>query len=336
MFSYRIVGTVALTLLVLGLSACQPILVTAPAEAPAGQEAAAAEAEIALIDEDVPYAEGPLWVDGKLYYVGYGSDDVRAWDGSSIETVWEAPEGEPFTRCGPSGLALRDNGNLLITCYDTNTLQEITLTGEDVATYAEDVNGEGLVGPNDLVKDSQGGIYFTASGVFDPASPASGKIYYIDNENEIQDAAEGVILHYSNGLALVDQGARLLVNEHLDNKITQFDVLAPGELANPTTFLQLSEMVPDPPDADPALGPDGLEIGPQTGNLYIPQYAGARVLIADSSGELLHVVELPYDFVTNVTFQGDDESILFVTVETDANNPDWVYSGRLYQVETPW
>lgn len=327
--------TLIVAVLALLLAACQPLIV--PAEPAAGDSATAIAAPvITLIDEDVPYAEGPLWVDGKLYYVGYGSDDVRAWDGDSIETVWEAPAGEPFTRCGPSGLVLRDNGNLLITCYDTNSLQEITQSGEDVANYAEDVNGQGFAGPNDLAKDSLGGIYFTASGVFDPAEPATGRIYYIDQDNQIREAAEGLIFHYPNGLTLVDGETRLLVNEHLDNKITQLDVVVPGELADPGTFLQLADLVPDPPDADPALGPDGIEVGLLSGNLYIPQYAGARLLITDAAGQLLHVVKLPYDFVTNVTFKGDDESILFVTLETDANNPDWVYSGRLYQVELPW
>ena len=53
-------------------------------------------------------------------------------------------------------------------------------------------------------------------------------------------------------------------------------------------------------------------------------------------GYLLHEIAMPYPFVTNVNFAGDDESTLFVTVETDANNPDWIYSGKLYRVVTDW
>ena len=134
----------------------------------------------------------------------------------------------------------------------------------------------------------------------------------------------------------MDDGARLLVNEHLSNKVTQLDVTTPGQLANATPFLALPDVIADPADAVPALGPDGIEVGPISGNLYIPQYAGRRILITDHDGNLLHTVDLPYDFVTNVTFEGDDDNTLFITVETDANNPDWVYEGRLYQVVTPW
>jgi sugar lactone lactonase YvrE len=288
-----------------------------------------------VIDDDVAYPEGPLWIGDKLYYVGYGADQVRMWDGSTVSVVWEAAPGDPFTRCGPSSLVQRSNGNLLITCYDTNLLQEITIDGADVATYDTDEEGEPFAGPNDFAKDADGGIYFSASGVFDVAEPIAGKVYYLDTDNVITDAAIGELFHYSNGLALKNNGSQLLVNEHLAKQISVLDVAGPGVLENRQVFKKLSDIAPDPANPDPKMGPDGIKVSPTTGDVYVCQYGASRILVTDGMGVLKHEIEMPYAFVTNVNF-GATESTLFVTVETDANNPDWVYSGKLYQVTTSW
>src|SRR5690348_15003106 len=40
-------------------------------------------AQIDVLNNDVHFAEGPVWHDGKLYYVEYDRNTVTVWDGKS-------------------------------------------------------------------------------------------------------------------------------------------------------------------------------------------------------------------------------------------------------------
>src|SRR5438552_15492873 len=62
--------------------------------------AAATQAEEIQIVSNVLGPEGPLYVDGNLYYVGWVSNTLSKWDGNTT-TVLNHTEG-----CGHNGLAL--------------------------------------------------------------------------------------------------------------------------------------------------------------------------------------------------------------------------------------
>ena len=62
--------------------------------------ATAAGADETLIVKDLLGPEGPLYVDGNLYYVGWVSNTLSKWDGKTA-TVLNQTEG-----CGHNGLAL--------------------------------------------------------------------------------------------------------------------------------------------------------------------------------------------------------------------------------------
>src|SRR5476651_1295206 len=36
---------------------------------------------VTAIDPDAHYPEGPLWRDGKLFYVEYSASNIKSWDG---------------------------------------------------------------------------------------------------------------------------------------------------------------------------------------------------------------------------------------------------------------
>ena len=62
--------------------------------------ATAAGADETLIVKDLLGPEGPLYVDGNLYYVGWVSNTLSKWDGKTT-TVLNHTQG-----CGHNGLAL--------------------------------------------------------------------------------------------------------------------------------------------------------------------------------------------------------------------------------------
>ena len=51
--------------------------------------------------------------------------------------------------------------------------------GKEVGTISKDSSGKPFVGPNDFTTDGHGGIYFSASGVYDIKAPISGAVLHL-------------------------------------------------------------------------------------------------------------------------------------------------------------
>ena len=62
------------------LTACVP----GHAGAPGVVATPGSAAQLATIDPDAHYPEGPLWRDGKLFYVEYAQSNIKTWDGSRV------------------------------------------------------------------------------------------------------------------------------------------------------------------------------------------------------------------------------------------------------------
>ena len=302
---------------IMGISTYLRALAVAAASAFATLPASAADVKV--INPASFYPEGPLWHDGKLYYVEYAAHTVMTWDGTTNEQIWKQ-EG-----CGPSGLVETAGGELLISCYDDNTIVRIDGAGQTLDTIPADSNGDAFLGPNDFARDAKGGIYFSASGVFDTAAPIRGRIYYIAPDGQIRPVA--YLMHYPNGLALTDGGRTLLASEHLAGRVLKFDVQEDGGLSNRKVFQRLQDIAPPPADADAYTGPDGLKVDAQ-GNVYVCQYGAGRVLVTDKDGKLIRTIAVPGAYVTNVNF-GLDQATVYITAATDA----WTapYPGEVYE-----
>ena len=266
------------------------------------------------------YPEGPLWLDGKALYVEYSGHTVMAWDGKTNAQIWKQDG------CGPAALAKVPEG-LLVTCYDTSTLVTISLDGKTLDTTDSAKAGVSLKGVNDLAPDGKGGIYMSASGVFDVAAPIEGTVVYRAPDGSFHEVANDI--HYSNGMAVTDGGKSLLVSEMLAARVLKFDVAADGSLSNRRVFVRLKDVVADPEGADAYYGPDGLKVG-ASGNVYIAQNGGASILVVSPEGKLVRQLPVPGKYVTNVGF-GADEGTLIVTAATDPWNAP--YPGEVYLVE---
>lgn len=285
----------------------------------AGAAVAAEATELRTINPTAFYPEGPLWFNGRLYYVEYSTSSVLTWDGQESRAIWKRDG------CGPASLVGTPEGNLLISCHDANTLVQISPSGETQNTIPTDSNGERFPGPHDFARDAKGGTYFSASGAFDAKATIRGRIYYLAPDGSLKPVA--YLIHFPNGLALADDGKALLVSEHLAGRVLKFDVKPDGSLGNRKVFRRLQDIAPDPPDADAYTGPDGLKVDSK-GNVYICQFGGGRVLVTDREGTLIRMLEVPARYVTNISF-GATEDIVYITAVTDLRAAP--YPGEIYE-----
>lgn len=199
-------------------------------------------AHLDITDTHAFYPEGPLWYRGRLYYVEYARNDIKVWDGRRAKVFWHKKG------CGPTDL-IPFHGNVLIACYDANALEEISWTAREISIVRADRGGTGFVAPNDLAMDGHGGIYFSASGVFDMRAPISGEVLYIAPDGRTISRVADTI-DYSAGLAVSRDGKSLLVAEMLAGRILSFPIELNGSLGRRTVWARLQDLAPPTPRED--------------------------------------------------------------------------------------
>jgi gluconolactonase len=263
-----------------------------------------AVANTAIIDAKAAYPEGPLWQHGKLLYVEYAGPGVKVWDGKTSAVYWRAEH------CGASGLIAFGHGHLLVACYDANSLVELDEAGRQIRTFDKDDSGRPFVGPNDFAADGAGGIYFSASGVYDLKAPISGTVLHLSAGGGIVQVAD--LIHYSNGLTVSKDGRSLLVAEMLAGRILSFPIKADGSLGPRSVWSRLRDLVPPTAHEDAYNGPDGLKLGPD-GNYYIAQNGSGRVLVVNDERQLVRIIEVPTPYVTNVNFAEPGSDAVYIT-----------------------
>ena len=259
---------------------------------------------LTTLDKDAHYPEGPLWRDGKLFYVEYATSNIKYWDGTRTAVYWHR-EG-----CGPSAL-IPFNSHLLVACYDDNSLAEIDASAKEVRTLRTDSGGKPFIGPNDFATDGHGGIYFSASGVYDIKAPITGTVLHLLADGKtVTEVADTI--HYSNGLTLARDQQHLLVAEMLAGRILSFPIGSDGKLGPRTVWARLQDIASPTPHEDAYNGPDGLKLGPD-GNYYIAQNGSGRVLVVNEDRKLVRTIEVPTPFVTNMAFGPNGADTVFVT-----------------------
>jgi len=278
---------------------------------------AAASADETTVVSGVLGPEGPLFVDGNLYYVGWVSNTLSKWDGKTT-TVLNHTEG-----CGHNGLALTKQKTFLLACTnDPGAILELDLTGKQLQRWDADSNGKKFDGGiNDIVATANGGAYATVFGPYaDPPIPTLviGKILYLGPRSQkwVEIADD---LNYANGVGVSPDGKTLYVSQTVSNCILKFTIEADGTLSYRSNFALLNVLTKNKNDS-PWLGPDSMKIDSK-GNIYVAQWFGGKILKLSPGGKLLHVFEIAAgDGTTNVAF-GQGEKELYVTVVKDPTDP---------------
>jgi len=277
--------------------------------------AAAARAEEVTVVSDVLGPEGPLFVDGNLYYVAWTSGTLSKWDGKTA-TVLNSHPG-----CSHNGLALTRQKTFLLACTDEHgAILELDMKGKELRRWdADDKNRKFDGGINDIVVTASGGAYATVFGPYQsvPTAVAGRIIYLAPGAQQWVEAAND--LNYANGIGVSPDEKTLYVSETVGNCILKFAVNGDGSLSQRANFALLNLLTPNKNNSW-WLGPDSMKIDGK-GNLYVAQWFGGKILKIAPDGTLLHVFPIAAgDGTTNVAF-GPDGKDLYVTVVKDPNDP---------------
>lgn len=253
------------------------------------------------------YPEGPWWEPGRLYFVEYARSAIRVLhlEDHTVDTVWER------AGSGPAAVARAPDGALWAMANDANSVVRLAADGSVDESHHDDL-GHRLAAPNDLVFDSEGWMFFTTSGVFDPDAPVAGCVYVRAPSGTMTLAEAGI--HYANGIALSADGGTLFVAEHLRNRVLAFDVAADRSLSGRRIHADLTALAPLPM-RDPWTGPDGLASA-RDGTLLIAHFGAARLLLLDAAGALASTIDLPLRYPTNIALDAAEKT-LYATAFSD-------------------
>ena len=162
--------------------------------------------------------EGPLYVEGNLYYVAWVSNTLSRWDGKTIAVL------NSLAGCSHNGLALTRHRTFLLACTDNHgAILELDLTGKQLHRWDSDDKGNSFAGGiNDVVVTANGGAYATVFGPpEDLPTAVAGKILYLAHGSQkwVEVARD---LNYANGVGISPDQKTLYVSETVGNCILKF------------------------------------------------------------------------------------------------------------------
>lgn len=175
------------------------------------------------------------------------------------------------------------------------------------------VISDGMVTPNDLALDGNGGVYVSVPAALrHDQRMGLSSIYYLDATGGAARVADGFC--YPNGIVVRPDGRALLVNDSCARQVFLFDIQSPGVIRGRRVFAE----VPDSGSITDGMTFDGA------GRLYMADYGTGDVFVFDPGGRVLRRYPTGMRRPSNVAFVGPGGD-LYVTGAPIAENGD----GRL-------
>lgn len=272
------------------------------------------------------FAEGPKWLNGKVYFSNMFFDQNWNADPKKSSIVEMDPNGNYHNisegKMQSNGLYPYKNGNLLVCDMIGHRVVEMTTSGKVVRVVVDSYNGKPIDGPNDIVTDSKGGFYFTdPQFTMEAEKYQPGRaVYYVSPEGKITRIVEPNEFAMPNGVVLTPDGKTLYINNcyddeewypvksEKDNFIWAYDVNPDGTIKNGRKFAKvfLIDKVLDRKGRSTSA--DGMAID-KMGNLYVATYYGVQIF--NGKGEFVGMINLP-SFPVSLCFGGADMKTLFI------------------------
>lgn len=262
--------------------------------------------------QGLAYPEGACWseLDQCLYFVEWTGDRVCRLHNGQVEAVFYTPKGS-----GPCGLCQDQQGDFWLCLYSACQLVHYNRNGRPLHVY--DRHAETVFsGPNDLVMDAQGGLYFTDSGNFEQdwiTGRAAGVVYYLDSAGEMHRVASGIC--YANGIALSSDGKRLFVNEHRQNRVLVYPVASDGSLGASKLLARLDKDSLLEAELAFELGPDGMCLDGR-GRVWLAHFGGGKLIGLNLAAREMVRVQLPRGRrPTNLAWQPQQDCLYITEAE---------------------
>jgi gluconolactonase len=249
---------------------------------------------------------------------------------------------------GPNGLAMGYDGRIFVAnnggnlwrwegqrpiptglappTYEGGSIQAVDLDSGEVEVIATSVDGHSLAGPNDLVFDAEGNLYFTDIGKRLGRERLLGGLCYLPRGAK---EAVGIAwpLEMPNGVALSEDGMRIYVAETSTARVWYWDierpgVLRPGHTPHRAAYGNLLCSVPGHCQLD-SLAVDS------EGHVCVATLLRGVITVIAPDGGIEATVHLPsFDtHVTNLCFGGSEMTTAYVTS---------AMLGKLYALAWPW
>jgi gluconolactonase len=282
--------------------------------------------------EGFTFAEGPTWLNGKLYFsdMYFRNHKANDWTGSPAKSrlIVMEPDGKwkvLATGMQSNGTIAAANGNLLVCDMFGHRVVEVDpASGKVVKVVLNSINGKPLDGPNDLVMDARGGLYIT-DPQFTPESKKNHpgtQLYYLAPDGTARIVVPAGEFAFPNGVEISPDGKTVYVNNSWsspgENFVWAYDVAADGTLSNKRRFAQMN-LTPEvlgaekPDDRFNSSG-DGTAVDTD-GRYYVATKSGVQIFKPD--GTYVGSIWAP-QYPVNVTFGGPDNNILYMVGESSA------------------
>jgi len=295
----RTIITLLITSLIYAVSAKADDPVT-----PAIPGVAAGGVVLELIKDGFNGTEGPIgYSDGSLLFTETQANKIIRIDSDNKVSAFLENSN------GANGLALTPEGQI-VAVQTKDTQVGVIYPVKQKKVLAKDYQGVKFQRPNDLVRASNGGIYFTDSGTRPSKEnpnpePSHPGVFYISPSGNLKQLATDI--ERPNGIQLSKDEKTLFVANTQGEHILAYDIGADGSITKRRNFAKLRGWQKGE-DGAWSSGADGLALDDE-GRLYVASNVGIEVISA--TGETLGVIAVPKK-PQNLAFAGTGKNILYV------------------------
>jgi gluconolactonase len=273
-----------------------------------------------VIATGLRFPEGPIaMADGSVIVVEMARGTLsRIMPDGTITIIAEPGGGPNGAAMGPDGaIYLCNNGGLkwierdglLIPGetsddYHGGRIERVDLnTGKIDIVYSE-CDGRKLSGPNDIVFDAEGGMWFTDQGKYYETHKDHGAIYYakIDGSFISRQAQK---LETPNGIRLSKDGKTVYYSETTTGRIWAYKITQPGVL--------------DPSSKRLVIGLPGFQLFDSfaldnKGNICAATLINGGITIVSPDGSQTQHIPIEDMLTTSICFGGKDMKTAFITL----------------------
>ncbi|MEL6857166.1 MAG: SMP-30/gluconolactonase/LRE family protein [Pseudomonadota bacterium] len=276
-----------------------------------------------IIAEGLAFPEGPVWMeDGSIILVEIAKGCItRIWGDGKTELIATPGGGPNGAAIGPDGaLWICNNGGfkyhqrdgLLIpgNCpddYSGGRIERVDLSTGKVERVLDTVAGHPLKGPNDLVFDRAGNLYFTDHGKTYSRHRDFGGLFFL--ANGANEAVELDHHHTSpNGVGLSPDESTVYMADTMTARLWAFDLTAPGDIT-PASPFNKGRVVAAMSSLQYF---DSLAVA-ASGNICVATILNGGITTITPEGAHSHHA-FPDPFVTNICFGDADMRHAWVTL----------------------
>ena len=281
-----------------------------------------------IVATGLRFPEGPIAMsDGSVILVEVARGTLsRVRPDGAVEVVAELGGGPNGAALGPDGAVYVCNNGGFRWHEDRHGLRPLgqadeysggriervdPASGEARVLYDAGPNGP-LKGPNDIVFDRAGGMWFTDLGKARARDMDRGGVYYASIDGgSIREAVYPLLT--PNGIGLSPDETRLYVAETHTGRLWAFDLEAPGVVKR--------RRYPSPNGGELVAGLPGFQLFDSLaldalGNICVATLFNGGITVISPDGRGIEHLPMPDDYTTNLCFGGSGLRTAYVTLSS--------------------